>query len=345
MADYTEEQLKNLARIRELKATNDRMASVLPPITGSTSTQATVPGTNPGGFEGLLNWLRGQGSKATEATTQAAQRAAQTPLGQAVAQGPESAFRYATEVPGRPGVVRGAGQSLLGGGITGGALSGLDPLLRGNLPGAVVAAGAGAATGAVLNPIANVLTEGMIKSGPLPVKALGYAGRFLAPGILAAAAGGAAQRAIAPNAGEESSFPDPAAASLPLSVAGIPLNKAAAEEAKILRDADIQRGIRAKDMATDLANQKEVINFNNLAARRQAEAMYPLLKQASNDALVRQQAMANLQTNSYARLGTLAMAGNLAEGAQSETGALMRTIASTNPYAGSTIQAPAIRFG
>jgi len=305
----------------------------------------TVPGTNPGGFEGLLNWLRGQGSKATEATTQAAQRAAQTPLGQAVAQGPESAFRYATEVPGRPGVVRGAGQSLLGGGITGGALSGLDPLLRGNLPGAVVAAGAGAATGAVLNPIANVLTEGMIKSGPLPVKALGYAGRFLAPGILAAAAGGAAQRAIAPNAGEESSFPDPAAASLPLSVAGIPLNKAAAEEAKILRDADIQRGIRAKDMATDLANQKEVINFNNLAARRQAEAMYPLLKQASNDALVRQQAMANLQTNSYARLGTLAMAGNLAEGAQSETGALMRTIASTNPYAGSTIQAPAIRFG
>jgi len=345
MADYTEEQLKNLARIRELKATNDRMASVLPPITGSTSTRATVPGTDPGGFEGFLNMLRGQADKASEATKQAAQRAAQTPLGQAVAQGPESAFRYATEVPGRPGVVRGAGQSLLGGGITGGALSGLDPLLKGNLPGAVVAAGAGAATGAVLNPIANVLTEGMIKSGPWPVKALGYAGRFLAPGILAAAAGGAAQRAIAPNAGEESSFPDPAAASLPLSVAGIPLNKAAAEEAKILRDADIQRGIRAKDMATDLANQKEVINFNNLAARRQAEAMYPLLKQAANDALVRQQAMVNLQTNSYARLGTLAMAGNLAEGAQSETGALMRTIASTNPYAGSTIQAPVIRFG
>ena len=345
MADYTEEQLKNLARIRELKATNDRMASVLPPITGSTSTRATVPGTDPGGFEGLLNILRGQAGKASEATKQAAQRVAQTPLGQAVAQGPESAFRYATEVPGRPGVVRGAGQSLLGGGITGGALSGLDPLLKGNLPGAVVAAGAGAATGAVLNPIANVLTEGMIKSGPWPVKALGYAGRFLAPGILAATAGGAAQRAIAPNAGEESSFPDPAAASLPLSVAGIPLNKAAAEEAKILRDADIQRGIRAKDMATDLAYQKEIINFNNLAARRQAEAMYPLLKQASNDALVRQQAMVNLQTNSYARLGTLAMAGNLAEGAQGETGALMRTIASTNPYAGSTIQAPAIRFG
>jgi hypothetical protein len=321
------------------------MASVLPPITGSTSTQATVPGTNPGGFEGVLNWLRGQGSKATEATTQATQRVAQTPLGQAVAQGPESAFRYATEVPGRPGVIRGAGQSFLGGGIGGGVFSGVDPLLHGNVPGAVVAAGTGAATGAVLNPIANVLTEGMIKSGPLPVKALGYAGRFLAPGILAAAAGGAAQRAIAPNAGEESSFPDPAAASLPLSVAGIPLNKAAAEEAKILRDADIQRGIRAKDIATDLAYQKEVRNFNDLAARRQAEAMYPLLKQASNDALVRQQAMVNLQTNSYARLGTLAMAGNLAEGAQSETGALMRTIASTNPYAGSTIQAPAIRFG
>jgi len=345
MADYTEEQLKKLAYLRELKGTNDRMASFLKPVTGSPAAQTTVPGTDPGGFEGLLNMLRGQFGKASEATTQAAQRAAQTPLGQAVAKGPESAFRYATEVPGRPGVVRGAGQSLLGGGITGGALSGLDPLLRGNLPGAVVAAGAGAATGAVLNPIANVLTEGMIKSGPLPVKALGYAGRFLAPGILAASAGGAAQRAIAPNAGEESSFPDPAAASLPLSVAGIPLNKAAAEEAKTLRDARLQQQIRNESMSADMANLKDLINFNNVAQVQQAKALDPLVQASLDKSLARQQAMVNLQTNSYARLGTLSMAGNLAQGAQGETGALMRTIASTNPYAGSTIQAPAIRFG
>jgi hypothetical protein len=294
----------------------------------------TVPGTDPNFFERLLNRVKG-----------ATETAAKTPLGQAVAQGPESAFRYATEVPGRPGVVRGAGQSLLGGGITGGALSGLDPLLRGNLPGAVVAAGAGAATGAVLNPIANVLTEGMIKNGPLPVKALGYAGRFLAPGILAAAAGGAAQRAIAPNAGEESSFPDPAAASLPLSVAGIPLNKAAAEEAKTLRDARLQQQIRNESMSADMANLKDLINFNNVAQVQQAKALDPLVQASLDKSLARQQAMVNLQTNSYARLGTLSMAGNLAQGAQGETGALMRTIASTNPYAGSTIQAPAIRFG
>jgi len=293
----------------------------------------TVPGTDPNFFERLLNRVKG-----------ATETAAQTPLGQAVAQGPESAFRYATEVPGRPGVVRGAGQ-LLGGGITGGALSGLDPLLRGNLPGAVVAAGTGAVTGAVLNPIANVLTEGMIKNGPLPVKALGYAGRFLAPGILAATAGGAVQRAIAPNAGEESGFPDPAAASLPLSVAGIPLNKAAAEEAKTLRDARLQQQIRNESMSADMAKLKDLINFNNVAQVQQAKALDPLVQASLDKSLARQQAMVNLQTNSYARLGTLSMAGNLAQGAQGETGALMRTIASTNPYAGSTIQAPAIRFG
>lgn len=302
----------------------------------------TVAGTDPNFFERLLNWVKGQAGTATQAT----QRAAQTPLGQAVAQGPESAFRYATEVPGRPGVIRGAGQSLLGGGITGGALSGLDPLLKGNLPGAVVAAGAGAATGAVLNPIANVLTEGMIRNGPLPVKALGYAGRFLAPGILAAAAGSKVQQAIAPNKGEENTgFPDPAAASLPLSVAGIPLNQAAAEEAKTLRGARLQQQIRSESMSADMANLKDLINFSNAAQVQQAKALDPLAQASLDKALARQQAMVNLQANSYARLGTLSMAGNLAQGAQGETGALMRTIASTNPYAGSTIQAPAIRFG
>jgi hypothetical protein len=343
MADYTEEQLKNLARIRELKATNDRMASVLPPITGSTSTQATVPGTNPGGFEGFLNMLRGQGSKATEATTQAAQRAAQTPLGQAVAQGPESAARFALQE--KPGVPRTAG-AIGGGGITGGAFAGLDPLLKGNLPGAVIGAGAGMTAGAVLNPVVNAMTEGMIKSGPLPVKALGYAGRLLAPSFIAAGIGSKVQQAIAPNKGEENTgFPDPAAASLPLSVAGIPLNQAAAEEAKTLRDARLQQQIRSESMSAEMANLKDLINFNNAAQVQQAKALDPLVQASLDKSLARQQAMVNLQTNSYARLGTLSMAGNLAQGAQGETGALMRTIASTNPYAGSTIQAPAIRFG
>ena len=64
-----------------------------------------------------------------------------------------------------------------------------------------------------------------------------------------------------------------------------------------------------------------------------------------NADLIRQQALMNTQGQQYAMLGTLATAGQLATGAQAETGATLRTALQTNPYAGSTLQAPAIRFG
>jgi len=64
-----------------------------------------------------------------------------------------------------------------------------------------------------------------------------------------------------------------------------------------------------------------------------------------NADLVRQQAMVNTMGQNYAMLGTLATAGKLATGAQAETGATVRTAMTSNPYAGSVLQAPSISFG
>lgn len=71
----------------------------------------------------------------------------------------------------------------------------------------------------------------------------------------------------------------------------------------------------------------------------------PIIQQMKNADLVRQQALLNTQGQIQARLGVLATGGALAQGAQAETGATLRTALTSNPYAGSTLQAPAIRFG
>ena len=64
-----------------------------------------------------------------------------------------------------------------------------------------------------------------------------------------------------------------------------------------------------------------------------------------NQELVRQQALLASQTQSAAMLGTLATAGALAQGQQRETGAMIRTAMTSNPYAGAVLQAPQIKFG
>jgi hypothetical protein len=71
----------------------------------------------------------------------------------------------------------------------------------------------------------------------------------------------------------------------------------------------------------------------------------PIINQLNNAALVRQQALMNTQNQGYLQQGVLATAGALAQGAQAETGATVRTALANNPYAGSVMQAPQIRFG
>lgn len=71
----------------------------------------------------------------------------------------------------------------------------------------------------------------------------------------------------------------------------------------------------------------------------------PLIEKMKNSELIRQQALMNTQGQLQSQLGVLATAGALAQGAQSETGATLRTALTSAPYAGSVLQAPQIRFG
>jgi hypothetical protein len=89
-----------------------------------------------------------------------------------------------------------------------------------------------------------------------------------------------------------------------------------------------------RDLASDMSNQEYLNNQRNL----------PLITKMKNADLVRQQALINTQGQNYAMLGTLATAGQLATGGQRETGATLRTALTSNPYAGSTLQAPQISF-
>jgi len=71
----------------------------------------------------------------------------------------------------------------------------------------------------------------------------------------------------------------------------------------------------------------------------------PIIEKMKNSELVRQQALMNTQGQLQGMLGVLATGGALAQGAQAETGATLRTALTAAPYAGSVLQAPQIRFG
>lgn len=71
----------------------------------------------------------------------------------------------------------------------------------------------------------------------------------------------------------------------------------------------------------------------------------PLIEKMKNNELIRNQALLNTQGQLQSQLGVLATAGALAQGAQAQTGETLRTALTSNPYAGSVLQAPQIRFG
>lgn len=98
-------------------------------------------------------------------------------------------------------------------------------------------------------------------------------------------------------------------------------------------------------VAVDTAATKDLTQFYSNQQFLDAQRMIPLVNQMKNADVVRQQALMNTQGQIGARLGILATAGALAQGAQAQTGETLRTALTSNPYAGSTIQAPSVRFG
>ena len=94
-----------------------------------------------------------------------------------------------------------------------------------------------------------------------------------------------------------------------------------------------------------LSNIRDLTQFYMTAEREQMQKMNPLIQKMKNAEMIRSQALMNTQASNYAMLGTVATAGRLATGAQAESGATLRTALTSNPYAGSVMQAPNISFG
>lgn len=123
----------------------------------------------------------------------------------------------------------------------------------------------------------------------------------------------------------------------------------AATRAQTLKDAEVlaevQRRFGAAALEPIIAANKD-LQEHALNTMYQNDKRYePLINRMKNADMVRQQALMNTQASNYAMLGTVATAGRLATGAQAEAGANLRTALTSNPYAGSVLQAPNISFG
>jgi ribosomal protein S8E len=100
-----------------------------------------------------------------------------------------------------------------------------------------------------------------------------------------------------------------------------------------------------RTLGVNTSNIKDLTQFYMTAEMEQMQKMNPLIQKMKNADMIRQQALMNTQASNYAMLGTVATAGRLATGAQAEAGANLRTALTSNPYAGSVMQAPNISFG
>lgn len=90
-----------------------------------------------------------------------------------------------------------------------------------------------------------------------------------------------------------------------------------------------------KDLSTHYSDQQYYDLQRNM----------PLIEKMKNAELIRQQSLNAHMAQQQAMLGVLATGGALAQGAQAESGATLRTALTSAPYAGSVLQAPQIRFG
>jgi hypothetical protein len=100
-----------------------------------------------------------------------------------------------------------------------------------------------------------------------------------------------------------------------------------------------------RELGVRTSNIKDLTQFYNQAQVDQFKAMAPEIEKAKRNDFIRYQSAMALQGNIQGQLGVLATAGSLAQGAQAGNYGLAQTALTNNPYAGATVQAPAIRFG
>jgi hypothetical protein len=83
---------------------------------------------------------------------------------------------------------------------------------------------------------------------------------------------------------------------------------------------------------------KDLSKFYSDQAYLDLQRNLPIVNQMKNADLVRQQALLASQGNQLARLSVLGTAGQLAAGAQGESGATLRTMLTSNPYANAVLR-------
>lgn len=91
-------------------------------------------------------------------------------------------------------------------------------------------------------------------------------------------------------------------------------------------------------LGTETSNIKDLSKFVSDQAYLDFQRNLPLVNQMKNADLVRQQALLASQGNQLARLSVLGTAGQLATGAQAESGATLRTMLTSNPYANAVLR-------
>jgi len=83
---------------------------------------------------------------------------------------------------------------------------------------------------------------------------------------------------------------------------------------------------------------KDLSKFYSDQAYLDLQRNLPIVNQMKNADMVRQQALLASQGNQLARLSVLGTAGQLAAGAQGESGATLRTMLTSNPYANAVLR-------
>ena len=185
--------------------------------------------------------------------------------------------------------------------------------------------------------VASALTRGI--PGPW-----GVAARIGAP-IIGAIAGGNILEAITGGLGAKAGESAASPSGPDISVGGIPLTEAARQ--KMQRERDVQAQVYSMNA---LGTAQRGLDSQALAMGREdtnlrMKAAMPYIEKMSRDNLVNAQAKLASEGAMYQALGRQAGMFKLAQGAQSETGATLRTAISQNPYMGATLSAPSISFG
>jgi len=283
---------------------------------------APNPGVNPDALESLLEQLRGYRQKG----------------GQMLSGVKEEALK-----PG--GMFKNAGGDYRGamGGKSSAALGGIGTLLSGDPLGALVSTPVGMGAGAIANRAITAATQPLMGMGPLG-KAAGMGLRFAAPALV----GSGVQQAVAgmvggvkAKAGESAASPGGA----DVSVGGIPLTEAARSRMQQERDIEMERKRMQTLGGAQLGLDREVLAMNTQDYIARQKAILPLQEQINRSNLINAQAKLASEGSMYQALGRQAGMFKLAQGAQAETGATLRTAISQNPYMGATLSAPSISFG